>query len=386
MSSPNIVPVPDLTAYIDLRIFDVSDQEMVDTALADLQLNLPGWIPNEANTEVIILEALALQMAEGIVAINRQTGAVAVAILKLIGIEPDYGEPPNATATITFGDTLGHEVPGGTRIVLVLGDGTPVTFLVEPPGVVIPPGETSGDVDLIADEYTGAANGTPAGTAMTMVDRLSFVDSVELASPVADGRDAESDDDYRDRGVARLSRLSDALVVPSHFTAAALEDPNVAAALTLDNLNPVAGHVSGDDPGHVTVAVLGEGGALLSAGAKTDIETSMEERAVAMLDVHVIDAAIVTVTVVTTVVRNADADDASVQASVQEAVAAYLDPLAWQFGGTVYLNEMISLIDRVDGVARVVSVTLNGSAANLTLAGIAAVPDAGTTTVTVNAP
>jgi hypothetical protein len=386
MSSPNVVPPPDFTSYVDLRVFDVSDQDMVDTALADLQLNLPGWIPNEANMEVVILEALALQMAEGIVAVNRSPGAVAVAILKLIGIEPDYGEPPNATATITFGDTLGHDVPGGTRIVLLLSDGTPVTFLVEPPGLTIPPGSSSGDVSLIGDEYTAAANGTPVGTAMTMVDRLSFVESVELSSAVADGRDAETDDEYRDRGVVRLSRLSDALVVPSHFTAAALEDPSVAAALTLDNLNPVVGHNPGDDPGHVTVAVLGDGGALLSGPAKTAIEQSMEDRAVAMLDVHVIDATIVTVTVATTVVRTADADSASVQASVAEAVTAYLDPLAWQFGGTIYLNEMISLIDSVDGVSRVTSVTLNGSAANLTLSGIAAVPDAGTITVTVNAP
>lgn len=383
MSSPNVVPPVDLTAYIDLRPFDISDQEMVDTALANLQLNLPGWIPNEANIEVITLEALALQMSEGIVATNRLPGAVTVAILKLIGIEPDYGEPPNATATITFGDILGHEVPGGTRIVLVLSDGTPVTFLVEPPGAVIAPGDSSGEVSLIADEYTGAANGTPAGTAMTMIDRLSFVEGVELSTPVADGRDAETDDDYRDRGVARLSRLSDALVVPSHFTAAALEDPNVAAALTLDNLDPQPGHDPGDDPGHVTVAVLGDGGALLSAGAKTVIEDSMEARAVAMLVVHVIDATIVTVTVATTVVATAGADPASVEASVQEAVTAYLDPLAWQFGGTIYLNEMISLIDHVDGVDRVASVTLNGSGADLTLTGTAAVPDAGTITVTV---
>lgn len=382
MSSPNVVPPVDLTAYVDLRVYDVPDQDMVDTALADIQLNVPGWIPNEANMEVVILEALALQMAEGIVAVNRLPGAVTVAILKLIGIEPDYGEPPNATATITFGDTLGHEVPGGTRIVLLLSDGTPVTFLVEPPGVTIAPGDSSGEVSLIADEYTGAANGTPSGTAMTMVDRLSFVESVELSSAVADGRDAETDDEYRDRGVARLSRLSDALVVPSHFTAAALEDPNVAAALTLDNLDPIVGHVSGDDPGHVTVAVLGDGGALLSAPAKAAIEQSMEDRAVAMLDVHVVDATIVTVDVDVTVVLAAGADFDAVEVSVTEAVNAYLDPLVWQFGSTIYLNEMISLIDRVDGVDRVVSVELEGAAADLVLTGIAAVPDAGTVTMT----
>jgi hypothetical protein len=384
MSSPNVLPAPDLSNYVDLRIFDVSDQEMVDTALANLQLNLPGWIPNEANTEVVILEALALQMAEGIVAVNRLPGAVVVAVLKLMGIEPDYGNPPNATATITFGDTLGHDIPGGTRVALTLSDGSTVIFLVEPPGLSVAPGSSSGVASLIGDVFTASANGTPTGTAMNMVDNLPFVDSVVLATDVADGRDPETTDEYRDRGVARLSRLSDALVVPRHFTAAALEDPNVAAALTIDNLNPIIGHVSGDDPGHVTVAVLGDGGALLSGPAKTALENSMEDDAVAMLDVHVIDATIVTVPVATTVVKVAGADSAAVQASVQEAVAAYLDPLAWQSGSTIYLNEMISLIDRVDGVDRVTTVTINGIAANFVLTGIAAVPKAGTVTVTVS--
>jgi uncharacterized phage protein gp47/JayE len=382
MSSPNVLPAPDLTGYVDLRIFDVSDQEVVDTALANLALNLPGWVPNEANIEVVILEALALQMAEGIVAVNRLPGAVVVAVLKLMGIEPDYGNPPNATATITFGDTLGHEVPGGTRIALTLDDGSTVVFLVEPPGVVVTAGNSSGVVSLIGDEFTAAANGTAAGAAMFMVDRLTFVDSVVLATDVADGRDPETDDEYRDRGVARLSRLSDALVVPRHFTAAALEDPDVAAALTLDNLDPQPGHVAGDDPGHVTVAVLGDGGAPLSSGAKTALEESMEERAVAMLDVHVIDATIVAVPVTTTVVPTAGADFSTVETSVEDAIEAYLDPLTWQFGATIYLNEMISLIDRVDGVDRVVSVTLNGVAADFALTGIAAVPNAGTVTVT----
>lgn len=384
MSSPNVVPAPDLTNYVDLRIFDVSDQQIVDTALANLALNLPGWVPNEANTEVVILEALALQMAEGIVAVNRLPGAVVIAVLKLMGIEPDYGNPPNATATIVFGDTLGHEVPGGTRLALTLSDGTIVIFLVEPPGVVVAPGDDSGVVSLIGDVFTASANGTPEDTVLTMVDRLTFVDSVTLASAAADGRDPESVDEYRDRGVARLSRLSDALVVPRHFTAAALEDANVAAALTIDNLDPQPGHEEGDDPGHVTVAVLGEGGATLSGPAKAALEASMEERAVAMLEVHVIDATIVTIPVVTTVVKVPGGDDDAVEASVQDAVNAYLDPLTWQFGSTIYLNEMISLIDRVDGVDRVVSVTINGSAANFALTGIAALPNAGTVTVTVS--
>jgi uncharacterized phage protein gp47/JayE len=376
-----VAPPPDLSGYIDLRIFDVSDQEMVDTALANLTLNLPGWVPNEANIEVVILEALALQMAEAIVTVNRLPGAVAATILSLAGVIRDLGAPPTATATVTFGDTLGHTIPGGTRIFLSLGDGSTVAFLVEPPGTTVASGSSSGVVNLIGDTFTGVANGTPAGTAMAMADRLPFVESVVLATSVVDGRSPETDNEWRDRGVNRLARLSDALVTPAHFTAAALENESVEAALTFD-LWDGSGGAPGDDPGHITVAVLGAGGAALSSGVKTALENSLEERAVAILDVHVIDATVVTVNVATTVVPTAGANFVDVQSSVTSAIQTYLDPLQWTFGGTVYLNEMISLIDQVSGVDRVVSVTLAGVAANYVLSGVAALPHAGAITVT----
>lgn len=380
MSSP-ILPPPDITAYVDLRIFDVSDQEIIDTAIANTRLNLPGWTPNEGNTEVILIESTALLIAEAIVAVNRLPGAVASAMLMLAGVTRDLGAPPSATATVTFADALGHTVPGGTRIFLTLGDGSSIVFLVEPPGLTVPPGDTFGDVSLIGDTFTAAANGTTAGGALTMADQLTSVQSVMLSSDVAGGRDPESDNAWRDRGVERLSRLSDALVVPSHFTAAALENPAVAAALTLD-LWDGSGGAPGDDPGHITVAVLGPNGAALSAGDKTDLEASMETRAVAVLDVHVIDATVVTVPVATKVVPAAGFDFATVAASVTAAVTTYLDPLAWTFGSTIYLNEMISLVDQVPGVDRVVNVTLNAVAADYVLSGVASLPDAGTITVT----
>jgi uncharacterized phage protein gp47/JayE len=380
VSSP-ILPNPDITGYVDLRIFDITDQEMVNTAIANLLLNLPGWVPNEANIEMVIIESLALVMAEGIVAINRLPGAVTAAILAMAGVTQDIGAPPTATATITFGDTIGHTVPGGTRVLLPQSDGSAITFLVEPPGVTVLAGSSSGVASIIGDTYTAIANGTPSGTELIMADRLPFVESVALATAVANGADPETDNQWRDRGVARLARLSDALVTPGHFVSAALETEGVAAAVGLD-LWDGSGGAPGDDPGHMTVAVLGDGGVALSAPAKAALATSLEGRAVAILTVHVIDVTVVTVNVATTVVLRSGFDPASVTAAIQGAVTSYLDPLAWTGGATIYLNEMISLVDQVTGVDRVTTVTLAGSAANYTMSGYAALPDAGTITVT----
>lgn len=383
MTSPNVSPPPpDLSAYVDLRVFDVTDQVMINTALAAAKLNLPGWIPREGNTEVVILESLALEMAEAIVAINRVPGAVVAALLLMAGVDRDFGAAPIATATFTLADTIGHTIPGGTRLYLTLDDGSNVVFLVEPPGLTVAPGNSSGTVSIIGDTFTDAANGITTGTALVLADPVPFVEHVQLATDVADGRSMETDNEWRDRGVARLSRLSDALVIPRHFEAAALERAEVTRAVAVD-LWDGSGGAPGDDPGHITVAVLGENGAALSTGAKNEILADLEARSVAILIVHVIDVTIVTVPLTVEIHLLDGYDETATQDAVEDAVESYVDPMTWQWGGVIRRNEIISLVDRVDGVDYVGAVTINGVATDYTVSGAATLPKAGTITVTV---
>lgn len=381
MTSPSVQPSPDITGYVDLRIFDISDQDIVDTGLAAAQLNLPGWVPREGNTEVVLMESLALEVSEAVVAVNRVPGAVVAAILLLAGVDKDYGAAPTATATFTLGDTLGHTIPGGTRLYLILDDGTTITFLVEPPGLTVNPGDDTGVASIIGDTFTDQANGIATGARLIMADPVPFIERVELATDIADGRSPETDDQWRDRGVARLSRLSDALVLPRHFEAAALERAEVARAVALD-LWDGSGGAPGDDPGHITVAVLGDGGAALSGPTKTAIEDDLEARAVAILDVHVIDVTIVTVPFAVQFHPLPGYDTVTLIQAVKDAITAYVDPLTWQWGGTIRRFEIVSLVDRVDGVDYVMAVTINAVAGDYVISGAASLPKAGVLTVT----
>jgi uncharacterized phage protein gp47/JayE len=386
VTSPNITPSPDITAYVDLRMFDESDQAIVDAAIAALVLNMPGYIPREGNTEILILESIALEVAEGIVAVNRLPGAVVQAILLLAGVDRDYGAAPIASATFTLGDTNGYTIPAGTRVYLPLDDGTSVAFLVELPGLTVAAGDSSGTVSIIGDVFTASANGMPAGTRMVMADALPFIEAVELATDVADGRDTETDNQWRDRGVARLSRLSDALVVPRHFEAAALERPEVTRALGIDLYDPQTGPDPGDNPGHMTVAVLGENGAPLSTEAKDAIREDLEARAVAVLVVHVIDIALVTVALTASVHIADGFDSATVLDGIEDALKAYVDPMSWAWGAIIRRNEIISLVDRVDGVDYVIDVSIGGAPGDYTLTGVAQLPKAGVVTATADNP
>lgn len=385
MTSPSYQPPPDTGAYVDLRIYDRSDQELVETALAAAQVNLPEWTPLEGHTEVLLIEALALEMAEAIVAINRLPGAVLETLLKFAGVYKDYGAAPTATALVTCADTMGHTIPGGTRLYLPAADGTGVVvMLVEPPGVTIPAGSSTGTVSIIGDAFTDSANGVPAGTGLSMASPLPFIESVTLATPVADGRDPETDEDWRDRGVNRLSRLSETLVLPRHFESAALEDANVGRVIAVDNNDPSTGG-SGDDPGHITVAVLGVGGAALSSAMKLEIQAALQEQSLALLQVHVTDIAVVTVNMTIQIHLSDASDPTATSDNIKAAINDYLDPLVWTYNAKVRRNEIISLVDSVPGVDWVGTVTITGADANgdYVLPTASTVPDAGTITVTV---
>lgn len=387
MSSPAGQPVLDLTAYVDLRLFDLTDQEIIAAAVAQLELNVPELTLREGHMETVLLESVALEVAELIVAVNRLPGAVVETIIQLAGVTRDHGAEPTATATVVAGDTVGHTVPAGTRVWLPLPSGDAVIFLVETDAggdePTIAAGDTTVDVSLIGAQYTAAANGMPIGTVLELADPVPWIDTITLATAVADGRGAETDDAWRDRGVTRLSRLSDALVTPGHFESAALEDSSVGRALVIDVWDG-AGGSPGDDPGHVTVAVLGADGTLLSAPAKAAIEAGMEERAVATLDVHVIDATIDPVDVAVTVTVLDGYEPDLVEDAVTSALGAYLNPLAWRSGDTVRLYEVVSLVDRVEGVDHVLTALINGVAADVALSSAAALPDADVLTVTVS--
>lgn len=383
MSQPLNRPSPDLGNYVDLRIFDVPSQELIDAMIAFYQIANPGWIPREASTEILLMETVALAIAENVAAINRLPGAVVEAVLHLAGVDKDYGAPATATATITLADGLGYTIPTGTRLYLQLAAGV-VVFLVQAPDVQIAPGATSATINLISQTMTAAANGVLTGTRLVLADQLSMVQTVELTSVVSGGRDPETDVEWRDRGVARLRRLSDALVVPRQFDAALDEDPRVGRVMTVDLWDGSVGSPGavGSNPGHITLCVLDPDGLPLSTPVLTELENTLEALAAAMLDVHVINAALDTITVVSTIRTAAGYIPATVAASVVAAIREYVNPITWPTGGPLRHNEFVSVIDQVPGVDWVGAVTLNGSSGDLTASTPKALPQAGTVTVT----
>lgn len=365
----------DFTQYVDLSLHDVDVDELVDRALVDAQTKLPEWTPREGNTEVVLTEALALIVAELVYAINRVPPLTLEGLLALFGVARGDGDPATGEVEFTLADTFGHTIPEGTTLrVTVTETGEEVQF-VTLDVLTISPGNTTGSVGVQATENGVSGNGLPAGTLLELVDAVPYVDQVELTTATSGGSDLETDSEFYDRGALLLSRLVTTLVLDDHFTAAALEDPAVGRARTYDLYDGVGASV-GSDVGHVTVVVTDDDGTALDAGTKTALAATLTAKAVAGLTVHVIDPTYTTVDVEVDIQVLEGFDGPTVAAAVQEALEGYLNPATWEWGDTVYLYELVSLIDGVDGVDRpasfvdpVADVTLTGDAGQLAQAG-----------------
>ena len=143
--------------------------------------------------------------------------------------------------------------------------------------------------------------------------------------------------------------------------------------------------------GYLTVYVSGVGGASLTAASCGAIEEDLADRAIAGLGIVVNNATIVPIDIAVTVTMSSGNIASTVSSNVQTALDAYLHPDYWAWGSSVYYNELISLIDRVSGVERVVSLTITdpdgryttgGGTSDLSFDYYGCLPDH-TTTVTV---
>lgn len=370
---------PDVTPYVDLRILDQDPQDIFDNAKAALAISLPAWVPRETAVETLLLEALALEVSEARYAVNRLPSAIFEILLRLYGLTRSAGTPPTASLVFHMIGTAGYSIPAGTECRLTLpGDADPIIFTTDSQ-LDISPGSATGTVTATGDRYTSEANGTAEDTVVELLDSIITVDFVDLGAEITDGEDPETDTDYFDRGAARLARLSDTLVLPRHFTAAALEYTYVERAHTVDNWDADTGNDPGTVPGHVTVAVYGDG-AEVSGGNKSALEAALTEICHTALTVHVIDPDVTAQDVTATVKGLPGYTSAELEANVEAALQAYLSPATWDWSSTIRRLKLIAVITEAEGVDYVVSMTT--PAADVTLTGDADLVECGTLTIT----
>lgn len=366
--------------FTDPVLYDVDEDDLYARAIADIQATIPELAAREGSLEVVLLRSLALQVAEVVYAINRLPERTLEGILRLRGLERDPGAGANSVARFTLSDGIGVTIPLGTTVRLeVPATGESFDFLTTTE-VTSATEVMTVDAPIVAADSGAAPNGLPPETELELIDALPYVESVAAVSAFVGGREPEDDFSYYSRGAAMLSRLTETLVLPGQFRAAALETAGVGLAWVLDLFDPDEVGAPGDHPGHVTVVVADDDGQPLSGPAIAALEARLQELSSAGLAVHVVAPAYELVSVTVSVTAIQGADPAVTIDAVEAALTDYLSPGSWAGGDTVWCNELISLVDRVPGVDRVVTLA---PGTDTTFPTVLTLPQPGTMTVTV---
>lgn len=230
------MPSPDLTPYIDLTFADDRAQAIFESARDLMTARIPGYTPRETDIEMILAEALALEVENSIYRLNFLPSAIFESLLKVFGIERFLGTPPTTTISFNVSTTEGRIIPAGTQAVLTTELGG-ITFSLDA-DLVILPGFNTASGAATGDLFTDDFNNTSSNVDLALLDAIPFVDLVRTGSPVINGQTAEEDETYFARGVTRFGRLNETLVSPNHFVLAAFSDSNVFRAFAIDNYDP----------------------------------------------------------------------------------------------------------------------------------------------------
>lgn len=376
------MPSPDQSSYNGLTLYDRTAAEIMTQAVLDATAKLPNWQAHPGKLDTALMEILAVEASEMIYAINRLPDGIMENLIQFFGIERLLGNPPTSTVTLTAVNTTGYALPAGIQLRLDSDVGT-LDFVTTAP-LSIAGGSLNGTVEMVGLANTDDFNGLAAGASLVLVSPIAALESAVTASVISGGAGPETDNEWRTRTLQLLQSLSSVLVLPDHFSLKALTSGlGVGRAKTKDNWN-----VSSSATGHVTVAVADDTGTALGATPKANILSLLDSLAYAALQVHVVDPDINQVDVVVSAVAKTGYVASTVQASVAAAINSYLSPASWGWGETVRINELISLVDQVDGVDYVssVSICLHGgspAASNLTLTGPFPLADAADVLVSV---
>ena len=325
--------------YMDLYE-SLGDEPALFSAMVEhLNATLDGWVATPGNTELVLLEAMVTGLGLDIMALRMVDSAVVESLMSLYGVVRDPGAEAVAKVRVKVMQRSGAvTIDEGTVFQLVRGDTEEtVEFETTEDVTIIASTSREAVISVRVNEVGESPNDIPAGTPLETDGEVDGLESAYLETKVSGGRDEETDERFNARAAAILSRQTSTLATAEHFQYAALEVPGVGRAMVLDLFDPARYDPLKPDalyPGHVSVAVADAQGEPLSEDAKAAVQEYLEERALASINVHVIDP---TYNVVdfTMHVKAAEGFELDlVNESARDMVAAWLSPATWPWTKT----------------------------------------------------
>jgi hypothetical protein len=368
---------PDLKKYVDLTVYDEDPVQLMNEILGAARGLLPNWRPEAGQIETVLSEAFAIRSASLANSINRVPAATTEVLLQLFGLTRSDGTKATATLTITFTDSDSFErtLDAGTEFLFVDAvTGISYSFALDSAFTLN--GPLSGTAAVTAVDVGSAYNVAASGKNLTLISAsATFFESAVFSTNASGGTDAETDDEYFDRGVNLLASYTSAATTATQIKYYVGANKSYAKRVEVFNRRRYRDRdTTADDygthDGAVLVAVASTVSNPASAAAEVvvtssnlaDLHSSLADRTPSGLIVDVMSAELAEVDVTASVVKKSGFAGSDVSTAIQTALKAYLNANTWNWStNTVRRNEVIALIDSVDGVDYVASLTMDAS-------------------------
>ena len=362
---------------------DRGPDQILDDIITRLQDLHPGWEPHRADLVTMLAESVAFvtSMVLGVVSDTRDS-LYRRAGLAIFGVPEIPAAPAVAVTTWTVQDTSGYAIPQGTEVGYLTSTGDTMIFRTTA-DVVIPSGQSSASgVEVTA--ITPGSQGNGLTGPVLVSSTTPWVTGITQPFPTSGGEDGETDEEY----LARLPREIEVQRTPVRerdFQAVAMRIPGVGRAVAIDGWNTVSDTLGNEKTVGVVVATTD--GLACSTDVKAAVKTAIEAVREVNFIVGVTDPAFTSVTVTYAATAYPGFTTADVKTRVDAAILAFLSPATWGMptweaaldGGqwlnepVVRVNDVVAVIDSVQGVRAVTAVQINGGG-DLTMAGRVPLP------------
>lgn len=332
-----------------------------------------------SSVEMTLLESLAVILGPVAYSYQRAPAAVVEHLMGLYGVRRHQGRKAVGKAKFTISTGTAMEtIPAGTHLRYHLDDYSgALDFFTTETTTIITSESVVGEAWIEAAEPGTIYNDLPIGIPLQTVNYHMHIQSVELSMRTRGGEPVETNASFDERSRAMLSRQVRALVYAEQFEDAVITREDVGRAFAVNNYD--AGTAT-NAIGHISLAVTDTTGYALPEYIKEEIQAELQAQVMGSISVHVIDPTYTTVGITVTVEADPGTNHADVQAAVVEELEKRLDPMKWDWWGTITGTDIATWVDDVVGVARVITVP----ASNIVLGGVAPLPLPGVMTVTVN--
>lgn len=344
-------------AYVQLP-FTTSPSDLEDVSISFLEGKWPDWTPNDADMEVIQIEALSPMGANAAqIAAHMPPAALIAYGTKLLNVPYGAGTPATAEATFTVSTSEGCVIPAGSELDI---DGVAFQTVAD---LVIPNGSTEGTVEVRANDIGEIANGL-TGVSWATVTLPLFVIGMTLAAPTGGGSDQEEDDEYLSKVSRELQLRAKSTITLLDFEIVAVDQQGVGAAVAVGLATK---------PRNIIVYLKNPEGGIVAGPVKEALAAEYAKTRMVNATISIADALYDKVGVTWRALALPGVDPTNLLAIGDAALANALSPaiwgtptsaqpgLSWVNQPVVHANKLIQALSAVAGIDYVESLSLSAS-------------------------